>query len=450
MSGPKVVRVVTKAELVAICTGDLIRLEIAISEWLRIGKRNETIDKDDEAAVASRLAALRGLLKAEQFTELQKQAPAEISYLASDTARRLERAATQAAEKRSSKRRLTNAARTIALELKKAGLDVPDALRDTTRLTDQELESAVGSALRLVPASSTLAGVSAQQKLSALALGTGEQRQTLENWRSAQDVPAGDGILEQLERHISELDSEYPEIAKAFELRLSELELLEPSPRLQLLADSLSLDISTARKIAHDHRDARYEMSVVKKQLEALALPAAVECSRALAEMSDSTDVTGAKKMLDRANGLLANLRETLAQQSRRDVLLSGLSDLGYEVREGMETAWVKDGRVVLQKPGVFDYGVEVGGNPSAGVQIRTVAFAPIGTQRTATKDVEAETEFCGEFAKLKQAIHAGGGEIKIVKALGVGTSPLRVVPQPQTVEEEHQADVAKPVHLKK
>jgi hypothetical protein len=39
-----------------------------------------------------------------------------------------------------------------------------------------------------------------------------------------------------------------------------------------------------------------------------------------------------------------------MAAVERRRAVLEGLASLGYEVSEGMATAWVKEGRVVLRK----------------------------------------------------------------------------------------------------
>jgi hypothetical protein len=46
--------------------------------------------------------------------------------------------------------------------------------------------------------------------------------------------------------------------------------------------------------------------------------------------------------------------------------VLGGLAGLGYEVSEGMATAWVKDGRVVLQKAASPGYRIELSGGSRA------------------------------------------------------------------------------------
>ena len=48
--------------------------------------------------------------------------------------------------------------------------------------------------------------------------------------------------------------------------------------------------------------------------------------------------------------------------EARRKAILNGLAQLGYEVHEGMETAWANDGQIVAKKPSLPGYGVEIGG----------------------------------------------------------------------------------------
>jgi hypothetical protein len=83
MSGPKAFRIVTRAEIMAICRRSLARLDAAIEDWISRGQRNGTIDKADIDKVTARRDALRGLLSADRFVELQKQIPAEICASAS-------------------------------------------------------------------------------------------------------------------------------------------------------------------------------------------------------------------------------------------------------------------------------------------------------------------------------------------------------------------------------
>src|SRR5690348_6498056 len=93
MSGPKAFRIVTRAEIIAICRRDLARLDAAIESWTSAGRRNETIEQKDIDKVIARRDELRRLLNADRFIELQKQVAAEVAFLQADSERRVEKAA---------------------------------------------------------------------------------------------------------------------------------------------------------------------------------------------------------------------------------------------------------------------------------------------------------------------------------------------------------------------
>ena len=129
MSGPKVFHVVTREELVARCEVHLRQLDAAIAEWTKACKHKGAADAHDTEAVASRRDALRRMLKDERFSELQKQVPAELSFLRTDAQARIERAAAAAAQVMQNRRRTAHTARTLLEALGKSGRRVPEDLR---------------------------------------------------------------------------------------------------------------------------------------------------------------------------------------------------------------------------------------------------------------------------------------------------------------------------------
>ena len=113
------------------------------------------------------------------------------------------------------------------------------------------------------------------------------------------------------------------------------------------------------------------------------------------------------------------------AAHARRAAVLQGLAKLGYAVHEGMETAWVESGRVVVQKPNLDGYGVELSGPPDAErLQVRTVALEE---DRDTSRDLDAEHLWCGDFTKLKDDLALAGSRVLVDRALGVGAVPLKV-----------------------
>ena len=133
MSGPKVVRIVTREEIIATCKDVLAQLEAEVRRWERVGKRNELLSDDDIAATRKRQAGIEALLTADRFVDLQKQVPVEIAYLQANMAERLNEAASKAANARLHGRRLAALARQM---LDRTDIAIPPDLR-------AELESVV-------------------------------------------------------------------------------------------------------------------------------------------------------------------------------------------------------------------------------------------------------------------------------------------------------------------
>ena len=61
MSGPKVVRIVTREEHKAICQGMLARIDAALEEWAAAGRRNDCLDAATVEAARRRRDALAAL-----------------------------------------------------------------------------------------------------------------------------------------------------------------------------------------------------------------------------------------------------------------------------------------------------------------------------------------------------------------------------------------------------
>ena len=100
MSGPKVVRIITREEIIASCKDRLAQLESAVRRWEAIGKRNNVIRVNDIERTRARQAQLQALLAADKLSELQRQVPEEIAYLKDDMDKRLAEAASRIVSER--------------------------------------------------------------------------------------------------------------------------------------------------------------------------------------------------------------------------------------------------------------------------------------------------------------------------------------------------------------
>jgi hypothetical protein len=98
-----------------------------------------------------------------------------------------------------------------------------------------------------------------------------------------------------------------------------------------------------------------------------------------------------------------------------------------------MSTTLAQDGRLVIKKPDMPGYGIEVaGGTANDRLQVRAVALS---ASRDTTRDLDAESRWCQDFTKLQAELRVNGNEILIEKAMPVGAVPLRVV-ETETAEQ--------------
>ena len=189
-----------------------------------------------------------------------------------------------------------------------------------------------------------------------------------------------------------------------------------------MLADSLMLEISRA---THAHRERSKQLSALAEQAAQLAtLPGAV--CRQLADRADATlareDAEAAAKLTSEITELIASERKTLAAAAKRRAILTTLTELGYEVRDGMETAWVNDGRLVMRRAANPEMGVEVKGAVGADqLQFRPVRFGAVDAKSDRANDRDIEALWCSDFNKLHKRVQAEKGEFKIEKTMSVG-----------------------------
>ena len=429
MSGPKAFRIVTRAEIMTICRRSLARLDAAIEDWISRGQRNGTIDRADIDKVIARRDALRGLLSADKFVELQKQLPAEISYLQADAERRAAEAAELEAQSKRAKRRMKGTAQALLASLESSSIQIPHEIREelaSSGAPSERLEAAINKAFLLLHSAPETKGVSDLQRDIAARLGAGEKRMTLEEWTSQQSGVAEDQSLLRVDGFLGELKGLGIDPGP-FSARISSLELESP-PRRSLLADSLLLDLATAVKNGRERARLQSDLRARHAELSEMKSPEAASLRSEIGQ-SLSASAGNEAALIQRADFLIEAEVQAIAAEERRRAVLEGLAGLGYEVSEGMATAWVNGGRVVLRKAANPGYGVELsGGSKSDLLQVRAVAFGNSTETRDTSRDRDIETIWCGEFERLQSLIAKDGGHLAIEHARPVGQFPLKVV----------------------
>lgn len=432
MSGPKVVRIVTREEILAICEGHLRRLDRTIAHWTSEGKRTGELTDDEVVATLRRRDALASLIARDAFMELQKRVPDEIAFLKSDLIRRERAAIEKAAIVQKRERRGRENASSLLKALEARGASVPSTLKEQLQsvATGGEVKNAESILAQgfnlLAPSGPT--GLSAAQQELASRLKESNAKQSFEAWKAKQHTPSPlDLLLDRVDVQIAEAQTVLgDERTAGYVQRLRSIESGANEARQSLLLDSLILDLSSDVKTVRSQSAARAQLAELSLELLGVDSAATATMQDAIAACDATTPADRLAVLAEECRALVSAEVQRKAAQSRRDVILQGLAKLGYEVHEGMTTAWAKDGRVVLRKPSLPGYGVEVGGQAETSrLQVRAVALSE---NRDVNRDKDVETIWCGEFSRLQQLVAENGNNLVIERALGVGQIPLKVV----------------------
>jgi hypothetical protein len=432
MSGPKVVRVITREELVAAGESLSRRLDAALAEWERactaVG-----VSPADQKASKDRRNALEQMFRADRFAEFGQAAVAEIDFLDADAGRRRERAAQARAQERA---RLHNGKELAKILLRQAAPDAPERV---------ELQRAAAGELGLKDLDAVLAHArqtsfqpakpqfGASQQALAARLAGGEKTEDFEAWRRKRVVSSP--RLEAIFAHISELEL-LGQVGRASELHqemLAAVAIPEDAVR-EMRFDSLVISLKKAK-----------EDAVALEKLRQKAAFLVTELSRYRADMGVLQTLQeaarGAISELQAAvtagEQRLTELQAAQVADARRRAVLDGLQQLGYQVHEGLSTATSAGGRLVVRNPASTGYGVEIAaGAGMERLQVRTMAFE---TNRDSSADIPAEQRWCDDFGALQRELKAQGSEVIIERAMGVGTVPLKVL-STSTTDEARRA----------
>lgn len=430
MSGPKVVRIVTREELVAICEGLLRRLDQAFAMWATEGKRIGELTDDEIATTLERKNALSHLLASDSFVDLQKSVPEEVAYLNGDLERRQQVAVDKAARRLTRRREARNSAATVLQALRSRGIEIPEALSANLRMVAEGNEmSGVDSVLAqaftfLVPQEST--GLTKAQKDLLDRHLTGLGHLEANNWKSPEIMSPFNVRLEQIDRKLAELKTQLNESQSAdFAKRLASIEAKDSGPQQNLLMDSLTMDLVSAIDRNRVQRAALAELSMLAAEIGEIS-GTTDTLVRRVAACDSATSMIEINELANACRVSLSELQQQREAVGRRKAILSGLAKLGYEINEGMETAWAQDGHVIAKKSSHPGYGVEIGGQAHVGrLQVRTVALS---SDRDVNRDRDAETIWCGEFSKLQGLLAESGDSLVIERSMGVGVVPLKEV----------------------
>lgn len=428
MSGPKVVRVVTREELVALGESLLARLDQALNVWRRQCEQLGQMTEQDLNKAMSRRDALEALFRADKFQAFTQGANDEIGFLQSDVETRRQAAIEAKARERARDASGRQNAKALAKALRaKPGIDAG---------LIAELESAAAGSLAIPAIDQLLArGIQllsdregkqlteAQRQLAGR-LGADVATETLEQWKAKQ-IKA-DPRQEALLKAVTEL-ALLGDISTSEMLNTHLTSLMQSGDSTQhaMRMDSLLIDARNAKAAIIALNQAISELQLLNAELTTAGIDVASWQAK-VDQAAQQRSLESLRLLADEGRSELSDALRSKAALARRQAVLQGLAKLGYSVQEGMSTTLAQDGRLVIKKPDMPGYGIEVaGGSANERLQVRAVALS---ASRDATRDLDAESRWCQDFTKLQAELRVNGDELVIEKALPVGAVPLRVV----------------------
>lgn len=436
MSGPKVVRIVTKQEVIAICRGRIDALQNTIDQWCKFAAKHDALTAIEENSVKQRLSSILTMFENEQFNDVQKKCNEEISSLKMDITRIREEAIAKAAYERSIRRRLQYSAQTVIKSLQTSNCEVPKELLNivSSVITADETElSTIKSTLSRILNLHNFGSNETQiltplQKELSRKLSEGEKLETLADWKIHHSLDTKETEANsRLDKLLAEIEGLHNELAvKEFLSRVALITKEPSSSRRSLLTDSLMFDLITYSNEQQEKELAIESMREIHCELKRLDSSTAKNLDQMFKKAIDSDDVSLIRSLTESGIELIKKESKYLVGIARREAILKGLSELGYEVKESMATAWVRNGRIIVKKPNEPDYGVELGAIEEAErMQIQLVSFKQ---STNSSQDIEKETIWCSEFSRLRSLLETAGTRLLIEKALPVGSRPLKQV----------------------
>jgi len=201
-----------------------------------------------------------------------------------------------------------------------------------------------------------------------------------------------------------------------------------------MLADTLMLDIS---KATDARRERSRQLDLLAEQAAQLTAVTSSAAALALTERAKAVltreDAGAAGKLASEIREYIAHEQKVKAAEAKRRTILTTLAELGYEVREGVETAWAKEGKLVMRRAANPQMGVEVKGAVGTDqLQFRPVRFGTAGSKSDRANDRAIETLWCADFDKLHKRVQAEKGDFKIDKATAVGAVEVLFITEPE------------------
>ena len=390
MSGPKVVRVVTREERMAPALKLLHSLRGAVARCHE--QTDEVFAERHVPAFRQRLRNLASAVQAaNKFKDLEKAIRAEIAYIQGK-----QEEYRQILTKKRSRERLG----AYSAVYRKA-------------LREQEERQ-----FRLHAQAQEAPALTEEQKKIVEEIRNYPDGEAVKIWDAAE--AALPETVTRLERSLAELEILHAPSAQTFAARLADIQARPPGQKRDMLRDGLLLELAAAVKEQRELAAALAELEDLASQRD-LGAEVAAEVKRTAEARS-----LGAIRRLSLQ--IAASLKQTEEKEFaalRREAILKGLAELGYAPGEEMDTLVEDRGRLILRPEARSAYGIEITGASAPRMQARVVSFSGNSDPKA---DYAAESKWCAQLAALRERAKQYGSEIIIDMARKAGEVEMKRV----------------------
>jgi len=456
MSGPKVVRIVTEEEKLAICSSQMAMLRSSMEQLLSWLEKKEMLTTEIEDLFGEKLSRYQKFAIPDNYRALPVKIANEIEFVKSEKRRYGNILAEKKSNELGRKRNLAESIKTLKLLYERLMIDFSVELPSYSRIKLMndievtELEKSVALEFRNLAKErgSAIEGdeLSVEQLSLIERLKSNDEIEFIHNWKNRKNVNVN---LEEKKSRLDLLLGEIetiscdPDNKNRFLSRVDSICEEVSDKRKSALIDSLVIELAefVRSSVEVDYLvDKLYLLKVQAESLERQALaPLVIQIDKAI----KSLDVTVLTKMEEHAKNLIQAEMQKHASEAGRKVLIKGLRSLGYSVNEQMQTALVENGQLVVRKNYYSDYGVEVRGVANTGkLQVRLVS--PVSdAERRKRDDIEAEEKWCSDFSSLRKQLSDEGIEISFEMAMKPGESLVKYSKELESIVESDKSRVS-------
>ena len=444
MSGPKVLSIRAQRSLRRECAQRLRELHAEIRRCLDCAKGQPAVANQLRDNSENLLARLSELREAGQWVELLAQTTSYRDFYAKESGSLVQKAVENRAAVLRRLHRVEEGveAMGVALRALPTSGERDGVLKDLEEARSPEAKlQALTAAVEWVAESHRKEARSEEvARLRILSAGYVDP-----NWGSENKVlPSAEKDVDavRLERIwilLAELELEHPQADFAgWKERVRFGEAVSASQR-GLRLDSLCLELGEFLRKNRLEKALRVALGLALEDLAEKGSSEADIWRRKLQEtLAESVLASGADELLSAVRAWMVEENRREDAEAQRGAVLGALVELGYEVREGMATAWTEEGRVVVHKPGESVYGVELSA-PSVGnaLQVRVVAKGEVS--RSQQRDKEVEETWCGEFSRLRALLAEEGFPTELKQAHAPGEVAIKTIAGGESKAEQER-----------